>query len=111
MILSGAVLLTDANVALPAVLLGDRRQVLKVLRFWALAWLGDLVGALLIGMAALFATMGRTIIGKYVPVMLAACSQHTSLSCRPAVRCDVRSDEHGRSGTEPGACMRSVAAS
>lgn len=120
-ILSGAVLFTEANVALPAVLLGDRRAVLRVLRFWALAWLGNLVGALLIGwlmsiatdltptveqllrhvvatksvamhhgagawwsvvvsgvlanwlvgMAAFFATMGRTIIGKYVPVMLA----------------------------------------
>ena len=92
-----------------------------MLRFWALAWLGNIVGALLIGwhmsiaidltptveqllrhvvdtksaamhhgagawwsvvasgvlanwlvgMAACFATMGRTIIGKYVPVMLA----------------------------------------
>ncbi len=92
-----------------------------MLRFWGLAWLGNLVGALLIGwlmsiainptpaveqllrhvvatksvamhqgsgawwsvvvsgvlanwlvgMAAFFATMGRTIIGKYVPVMLA----------------------------------------
>ncbi len=120
-ILSGAVLFTEANVALPAVLLGDRRAALRVLRFWALAWLGNLVGALLIGwlisiatdltptvdqllrhvvdtktaamhhgagawwsvvvsgvlanwlvgMAAFFATMGRTIIGKYVPVMLA----------------------------------------
>lgn len=120
-ILSGAVLFTETNVVLPAVLLGDRRHALRVLRFWGLAWLGNLVGAVvigalmaisidlspatqdllgeivaakttatgqgagawwsvvvsgvlanwLVGMAAFFATMGRTIIGKYIPVLLA----------------------------------------
>lgn len=120
-ILSGAVLFTETNVVLPAVLLGDRRPALRVLRFWTLAWLGNLVGAVvigrlmavgidlspatqallheivgaktsatgqgagawwsvvvsgvlanwLVGMAAFFATMGRTIIGKYIPVLLA----------------------------------------
>ncbi len=94
----------------------------RVVRFWALAWVGNFVGALLVGaaitgtrsygeaerallveltdakmqwmhrggagswfsvvlsgvlanwlvgMAAVFATMGRTIIGKYIPVLLA----------------------------------------
>lgn len=120
-ILSGAVLFTETNVVLPAVLLRDGRPLLRVLRFWALAWLGNALGALLVaeamafaielspatallldetvavkttaigegavawwsvavsgvlanwlvGMAAFFATMGRTIIGKYVPVFLA----------------------------------------
>lgn len=120
-ILSGAVLFTETNVVLPAVLLGNGRQVFRVLRFWALAWLGNLVGAVvigrlmafaidlspgtaallgevvaakmvatgqgpaawwsvvvsgilanwLVGMAAFFATMGRTIVGKYIPVLLA----------------------------------------
>jgi formate transporter len=120
-ILSGAVLFTEANVVLPAVMLGRRRPLRRVLRFWAVAWAGNLLGALLaggmiaiavdvtpavqdlldgliasktaatghgaaawwgvvvsgflanwlVGMAAFFATMGRTIIGKYVPVLLA----------------------------------------
>ncbi len=120
-ILSGAVLFTETNVVLPAVLLRDRRPVLRVLRFWVLAWIGNALGAViigramafaielspatqellaetvsaktvavgggaaawwsvvvsgvlanwLVGMAAFFATMGRTIIGKYVPVFLA----------------------------------------
>ncbi len=120
-ILSGAVLFTEANVALPAVVLGRRSRWRSVLRFWALAWLGNLIGAAvtgqliaaashpgpasvdllsrivaaktsatgdgwgawlalvvsgflanwLVGMAAFFATMGRTLIGKYVPVFLA----------------------------------------
>lgn len=121
-VLSGAVLFTEANVVLPAVLLRSRRVWPTVLRFWALAWLGNLAGAALVGammgvaitlspastelldevvatklaaastgtgsawvsvvvsgvlanwlvgMAAFFATMGRTIVGKYVPVLLA----------------------------------------
>lgn len=120
-ILSGAVLFTEANVVLPAVVLGRRDRWRSVLRFWALAWVGNLVGATvtgqlialathpspatvdllsrlvtaktstagqgpgawaalvvsgflanwLVGMAAFFATMGRTLIGKYVPVFLA----------------------------------------
>lgn len=124
-ILSGAVLFTEANVVLPAVLLhrSPRSGIGRVLRFWALAWVGNLTGALLagqamgvavrispgahdllgeivarkavaaevggagawlavvvsgfwrtgwsVGMAAFFATMGRTIIGKYVPLVLA----------------------------------------
>ncbi len=121
-VLSEAVLFTEANVVLPATLLSDRRIWPRVLRFWALAWLGNLAGAWLfgnliavaqlypaevvgtlaetvegklayrelggvanwwrlvlsgilanwlVGMAAFFAFMGRTIIGKYVPVLLA----------------------------------------
>lgn len=120
-ILSGAVLFTETNVVLPAVVLRDRRALPKVLRFWALAWLGNLAGAVaigqlmafaihlppaaqallhatvaaktaatgqgaagwwsvvvsgilanwLVGMAAFFATMGRTIFGKFIPVLLA----------------------------------------
>lgn len=123
-ILSGAVLFTEANVVLPATILrchGSSR-VGAVARFWALAWLGNLAGAFvvgwavhlaqhyspsvnglldevvarklsyrtiggagawwqvvlsgilanwLVGMAAFFAVMGRSIIGKYVPVFLA----------------------------------------
>jgi formate transporter len=123
-ILSEAVLFTEANVALPATLL--RRDVQapawRVARFWALAWVGNLLGALLtgwaihtaqrypsdvtnllgdlvrrkmsyraeggagawgelvlsgvlanwlVGMAAFFAVMGRTLFGKYIPVFLA----------------------------------------
>jgi formate transporter len=123
-ILSEAVLFTEANVALPATLL--RHDVdapgLRVARFWALAWIGNLAGALvtglaihaaqryspdvnnlldkivatkmsyrsaggtegwfravlsgvlanwLVGMAAFFAVMGRTLFGKYIPVFLA----------------------------------------
>lgn len=123
-VLSEAALFTEANVVLPAVLLrhGRSRRLLGVVRFWVLAWAGNLVGALLVGflvivaqehsagvreelagvvhhklayarqgtaaawgaallsgvlanwlvgMAAFFATMGRTIVGKYVPVALA----------------------------------------
>lgn len=121
-VLSEAVLFTEANVVLPATLLSDRRIWPRVLRFWALAWLGNLAGAWLfgnlialaqlyptevvgtltetvqgklayrelggaanwgrlvlsgilanwlVGMAAFFAFMGRTIIGKYIPVLLA----------------------------------------
>jgi formate transporter len=120
-ILSGAVLFTETNVVLPAVLLRHRAPVVRVLRFWALAVIGNVAGAWvtgqaiafaielspatqqlltetvaaktaavggggvawwsvvvsgvlanwLVGMAAFFATMGRTIIGKYVPVFLA----------------------------------------
>lgn len=123
-ILSEAVLFTEANVALPATLL--RHDVhapgRRVLRFWLLAWVGNLAGALLtgwlihlaqvypsdvnellnelvqrkmsyraeggvaawfklilsgalanwlVGMAAFFAVMGRTLFGKYIPVLLA----------------------------------------
>ncbi len=121
-VLSEAVLFTEANVVMPATLLTDRRIWPRVLRFWALAWLGNLAGAWLlgnlvavaqvspgevlaglgetvdaklahqqlggaanwwrlvlsgilanwlVGMAAFFAFMGRTIIGKYIPVLLA----------------------------------------
>ncbi|MFU8840095.1 MAG: formate/nitrite transporter family protein [Nitriliruptoraceae bacterium] len=121
-VLSEAVLFTEANVVLPATLLDDRRIWPRVLRFWTLAWIGNLAGAWLfgnliavaqlypaevvttlsevvdgklayrelggaanwwrlvlsgvlanwlVGMAAFFAFMGRTIIGKYVPVLLA----------------------------------------
>jgi formate transporter len=121
-VLSEAVLFTEANVVMPATLLSDRRIWPRVLRFWAVAWMGNLAGAWLfgnlislaqmypsdvlaslaatvdgkmayqqlggaenwwrvvvsgvlanwlVGMAAFFAFMGRTIIGKYVPVLLA----------------------------------------
>lgn len=121
-VLSEAVLFTEANVVLPTTLLQDRTAWQRVLRFWAIAWVGNLVGAWLfgtliaiaqsygpetladlsaivarklsyrdvggagswwrlvlsgvlanwlVGMAAFFAVMGRTIIGKYIPVMLA----------------------------------------
>lgn len=123
-ILSGAVLFTEANVVLPATALRARgsSHAGAVVRFWALAWMGNLAGAFvvgwavhlaqhyspavsdlldevvarkmsyrgiggigawwqvllsgvlanwLVGMAAFFAVMGRSIIGKYVPVFLA----------------------------------------
>lgn len=121
-VLSEAVLFTEANVVLPATLLTSKGADRRVARFWAIAWIGNLVGALvvghlvalaqtypapviellgelvdaklayaregtgaawggavlsgvlanwLVGMAAFFAMMGRTIVGKYVPVLLA----------------------------------------
>ncbi|MEX1162897.1 MAG: formate/nitrite transporter family protein [Nitriliruptor sp.] len=121
-VLSEAVLFTEANVVLPTTLLEDRHQWLRVVRFWAIAWVGNLAGVWLaaqliataqmyspetlaalgevierklayrelggagawwqlvlsgvlanwlVGMAAFFAFMGRTIIGKYIPVFLA----------------------------------------
>lgn len=123
-ILAHAVLFTEANVVLPAVLLrGDpQATAARIGRFWVLAWVGNLAGAVvvgfligvaqqygpevreplaevvehkmryreaggvaswgrvvlsgmlanwLVGMAAFFAVMGRTIVGKYVPIVLA----------------------------------------
>ncbi len=121
-VLSEAALFTEANVVMPATLLAGSTQAARVVRFWMLAWLGNFVGALvvgslirvaqtyspaaetmleeivtskmsfrtiggadgwfrlvlsgvlanwLVGMAAFFATMGRTIMGKYIPVFLA----------------------------------------
>ena len=122
-ILSEAVLFSEANVMMPASLLQDRgRMVLPTLRFWGLAFAGNLAGAWLfgvlvhaaqmygpddarllndviglklqfraiggaegwfkavlsgvfanwlVGLAAFFAVMGRSLIGKYIPVMLA----------------------------------------
>lgn len=121
-VLSEAVLFTEANVVMPATLLSSTGAAGRVARFWAIAWVGNLVGALvvahlvaaaqtypgpvmdllgelvetklaysregtaaawgqavlsgvlanwLVGMAAFFAMMGRTILGKYVPVLLA----------------------------------------
>lgn len=123
-ILSGAVLFTEANVTLPATLIRLQRLAAcgRVFRFWVLAWVGNFLGALavgwlihiaqdypsdvtgllgelvdrkmayrqeggaaswgeliisgalanwLVGMAAFFAVMGRTLIGKYIPVFLA----------------------------------------
>jgi formate transporter len=123
-ILSNAVLFTEANVVLPVTLLSYDAPTLvrRVARFWALAWVGNLIGAFalgwaihlaqhypsdvsallgrvierkiqyrtvggagawwqvvlsgvlanwLVGMAAFFSVMGRTIIGRYVPVFLA----------------------------------------
>jgi len=121
-VLSEAVLFTEANVVLPATLLQFRRTCRSFALFWTLAWLGNLAGAIvvghlvaaaqtypdptmvllgeiiemklsyhqagggaawfqvvlsgvlanwLIGMAAFFAMMGRTIIGKYIPILLA----------------------------------------
>jgi len=125
-ILSDAVLFTEANVVLPATILRCRgtpaARLATIARFWALAWVGNFLGAFLVGyaihlaqhypsnvkdlldevvarkmayhhtgglgawwqvvlsgalanwlvgMAAFFAVMGRSIIGKYVPVFLA----------------------------------------
>ncbi len=123
-ILADAVLFTEANVVLPATMLnkGAANQGWLVVRFWGLAWAGNLIGAFLVGwaiyyaqhfspgieevltsvvtrkmsfraeggvdawfrivvsgvlanwlvgMAAFFAVMARTIIGKYVPILLA----------------------------------------
>jgi formate transporter len=122
-ILSSAVLFTEANVILPATLLQHKKGIfLKILRFWGITWIGNLTGAVmigwivhiaqvypaetyeelahfvekkmhyaevgttsawfqamlpgtvanwLVGMAAFFAMMGRTIIGKYIPIFLA----------------------------------------
>lgn len=121
-ILAEAILFTEANVVLPTTLLSGAEPALRVLRFWGLAVLGNVAGAVLfgllvvasssygesfesllaatidakmsyraiggvggwmqavlsgvlanwlVGMAAFFATMGRTIIGKYIPILLA----------------------------------------
>jgi len=121
-ILSHAVLFTEANVAMPATAIRHTAPWRRILRFWGLAWLGNFLGALivanligyaqhyspavqslirdviaskmsyrevggihgwtmlvvsgilanwLVGMAAFFAMMGRTIFGKYIPVFLA----------------------------------------
>ena len=122
-ILSEAVLFSEANVMMPASLLEDRgRMVFPTLRFWVLAFAGNLAGAWLfgvlvhaaqmygpddarllndviglklqfraiggaegwfkavlsgvfanwlVGLAAFFAVMGRSLIGKYIPVLLA----------------------------------------
>lgn len=121
-ILASAILFTEANVTMPSTFLACRAPLRRIGRFWVLAWIGNLIGALLIGglivlaqdypaevtgllretidkklayrdaggagswfeiivsdmlanwlvgMAAFFATMGRTIIGKYIPVFLA----------------------------------------
>jgi len=121
-VLSEAALFTEANVVMPATLLARGTRARHVMRFWALAWLGNFAGAVvvgwmirtaqynspgfdeslaaliaakmryqalggaenwfrvilsgvlanwLVGMAAFYATMGRTIIGKYIPVFLA----------------------------------------
>lgn len=121
-VLSEAALFTEANVVMPASLLTGASPARRVLRFWLVALVGNLVGAIaigwliavtgtpgpgfdahladlvtkktalaspggfenwfrmvgsgvlanwLVGMAAFFSTMGRTIIGKYIPVFLA----------------------------------------
>lgn len=121
-VLSEAVLFTEANVVIPATLLDTPQSAGRVARFWGIAWIGNFAGAALIGMAiavvlepspsvaglleetigakmalqreggpgswfelilsgmlanwlvgmaAFFAMMGRTIIGKYIPVLLA----------------------------------------
>lgn len=123
-ILSEAALFTEANVALPATMLRHDADApgRRIARFWALAWIGNFAGALivgwiihvaqryppdvngllaelvdrkmssraeggvgawgklilsgmlanwLVGMAAFFSVMGRTLFGKYIPVFLA----------------------------------------
>jgi formate transporter len=123
-ILSQAVLVTEINVVMPVTLFhfAKRSLVMKAARFWILAFIGNMLGALavgylvasvqhyppqiaaslttivsakmayreiggatgwlhvvlsgmlanwLVGLAALFATMGRTILEKFVPVFLA----------------------------------------
>jgi len=123
-ILSHAILFTEANVVMPVALLHCSVETLagKALRFWIVAWVGNFIGALaiayivtavqhypadvgarlaeivaskmayreiggvvgwlqavasgalanwLVGLAALFATMGRTVIDKFIPLFLA----------------------------------------
>lgn len=120
-VLSEAALFTEANVVMPAALLSSQSETRRVFRFWGLALVGNVIGAILfglivarvgeysaefiallhetvdfklsfqesgiegwfdallsgvaanwlVGMAAFFATMGRTILGKYIPVLLA----------------------------------------
>jgi formate/nitrite transporter FocA (FNT family) len=123
-ILSGAILFTEVNVVLPASALNCTQLFLfkKSLKFWTLAWFGNMFGAFMVGwvldyshhypvehyellqhivakkmqyqelggisawfqivisgmfgnwmvgMAAFFAIMGQTIIGKYIPILLA----------------------------------------
>ena len=122
-VLTDAVLFSEANVMMPAGLLENKgRALLPTLRFWVLAFAGNLAGAYvfgvavhaaqtylpadnrllheiialklqfraiggakgwfkcvlsgifanwLVGMAAFFATEGRSLIGKYIPVLLA----------------------------------------
>lgn len=121
-VLSEAALFTEANVVMPAALMARSSVTIRVLRFWGLAIVGNVLGAILfgiligwvghyddaytahlaetvdskmrfmeigglggwseailsgiaanwlVGMAAFFATMGRTLIGKYIPVLLA----------------------------------------
>jgi len=121
-VLASAILFTEANVTMPSTFLACRAPLRRIGRYWAIAWVGNLAGALLVGgmialaqdypadvtalldetidkkltyreeggagswfeiivsgmlanwlvgMAAFFATMGRTIIGKYIPVFLA----------------------------------------
>lgn len=43
---SEAVLFTEANVVLPATLLETRRSGRRIARFWAIGWIGNLVGAI-----------------------------------------------------------------
>lgn len=40
---------------------------------WVMALISGVFGNWLVGMAAVFAIMGKTIIGKYIPVLLAVC--------------------------------------
>jgi formate transporter len=121
-ILSSAILFTEANVTMPSTVLAARSPGRQIARFWILAVIGNLLGAVLIsglivlaqdygpnvealldeiieaklswreeggvgswlrivlsgmlanwlvGMAAFFAIMARTIIGKYIPILLA----------------------------------------
>lgn len=124
-ILSQAILFTEANVFLPMSILhhaNGKKSALNIARFWIIAWLGNFIGAFifanfihrtqfhthtyndllqqlistklhysevggisswlkligsgmlanwLVGLAAFFATMSRTIIGKFIPIFLA----------------------------------------
>ena len=123
-ILSHAILFTEANIVMPVALLHCSGETLmrRAIRFWIAAWVGNFAGALavgylvatvqhyptdiagrlteiiggkmayreiggvtgwlqavasgalanwLVGLAALFATMGRTVIDKFIPVFLA----------------------------------------
>jgi formate transporter len=121
-ILTGSLLFTEVNVMIPGSVIHHRYQVGRIVRFWGLVWLGNLVGALLVGFllgyalvyppesrellqhivdvkmsyqqiggvngwtevvvsgafanwmvgfAAFFSVMGRTIVDKAIPVFLA----------------------------------------
>lgn len=48
-ILSGSALFTEANVLLPELFLSRRGPDLRLLRFWAIVWAGNLAGAVFVG--------------------------------------------------------------
>lgn len=74
-VLSEAVLFTEANVVLPATLLETRRSGRRIARFWAIAWIGNLIGAILaahlIAAAQGYPDPAMTLLGELVDTKLA----------------------------------------